>query len=432
MKLLIINVLLELALLNNLVSCTIVKQTTVTEAKHDYLVYKMRNKGDVANIKNSEGGYEDINFFCYDAVEPHIFKFWSSVYLHLDMERQDYQVYIGPNVTAVNSLYQQSEASWWYTQLPWRSTQFKIDPFQDACIGVKTAQSYSIELNIKNVNYIMVVLTVGAIMVFFWAPKLCRNHLIHYTTGIGFGILLSLLILTYLVQQRLKAKWMSWIGIFYSLSAYFMTVTWYNFKEYLTAQYFHWVVGYVVGAGILSAGFIYRFGTISDPRTMDIIQWIIQFVSLVTIVLSSYYQVASLSLALAIFLWASIPGAVKSRVRTQFKKTIFRPKVKLLSEEQYQAQRNEETRKALEELRNYCRSPDSKPWSTVTKLASPSRFAEFVEGSPHITEREVIDYSHWDSMETDDEEDRSDVTDDDGPGDSANRSLDSQSDNLIS
>jgi hypothetical protein len=425
MKLLIYNLLIA-CIFVPYVCCTIIKQTTVHEDNQDYLVYKMRSKGDVVNVKNVDGMYEDINFFCYDGVEPHIFKFWSSAFLQLDMDRQDYQVYIGPNVTAVNSLYQQSESSWWYTQLPWRSTQFKIDPFQDTCIGVKTAQNYSIELNIKNVNYIMVVLTVGAILVYFWAPKLCRNHLIHYTTGIGFGILLSLIILTYLVQQRVRAKWMSWIGIFYSLSAYFMTVTWYNFKEYLTDQYFHWVVGYVLVAGLLSAGFIYRFGTITNPRTMDMIQWVIQGVSLVMIVLSSYYQVASLSLALSIFLWSAIPGSIKSRVRTQFKKTLFRPKVKLLSEEEYQSQRNEETRKALEELRNYCRSPDSKPWLTVTKLTSPSRFAEFVEGSPHISEREVIDYSHWDSIETDDE-DRSDLTDD---GDNANRSLDSQSDHL--
>jgi len=408
-----------------LISCALVKQSSVNEEGQDYLVYRMNFKGDVVNIKN-EGEYEDINFFCYDGVEPHIFKFWSSAFLQLDLDKQSYQVYIGPNVTAVNNLYQQSESSWWYTQLPWRTTQFKIDPFQDTCIGVKTASNYTIELNIKNVNYMMVALTVAAILVYFWAPKLCRNQLIHYTSGIGFGICLSLIILTYIVQQRLKAKWVSWITLFYSLSAYFMTVTWYNFKEYLTEQYFHWVVGYVFVSGVLSAGFVYRFGTITNPKTMDIIQWAIQGVSLVVIVLSSYYQVASLSVALSIFLWSAIPVSIKSKVRTQFKKTLFRPKVKLLTEEEYQSSRNEETRKALEELRNYCRSPDSKPWLTVTKLASPSRFAEFVEGSPHITETEVMDYSHWDSIETDDEDESPALTDDDIS--SANRSLDSQSD----
>ena len=34
------------------------------------------------------------------------------------------------------------------------------------------------------------------------------------------------------------------------------------------------------------------------------------------------------------------------------------------------------------------------------------RFAEFMEGSPHITEDEVMEYSHWDAVETDDDDDR--------------------------
>ena len=29
-----------------------------------------------------------------------------------------------------------------------------------------------------------------------------------------------------------------------------------------------------------------------------------------------------------------------------------------------------------------------------------------MEGSPHITEDEVMEYSHWDAVETDDDDDR--------------------------
>jgi len=105
----------------------------------------------------------------------------------------------------------------------------------------------------------------------------------------------------------------------------------------------------------------------------------------------------------------------------------MRPKVKLLSEEEYIAQRNEETKKALEDLRAYCQSPESKPWKTVTRLSSPSRFAEFIQGSPHITENEIMEYSHWESIETDDEDSRSILTDDDD-GDIGDRSFDGQRD----
>ena len=52
-------------------------------------------------------------------------------------------------------------------------------------------------------------------------------------------------------------------------------------------------------------------------------------------------QPASVGLALLMILWSLIPATVKSRVRTYARKTLFRPKVKLLSEEEYQAQASE-------------------------------------------------------------------------------------------
>ena len=41
----------------------------------------------------------------------------------------------------------------------------------------------------------------------------------------------------------------------------------------------------------------------------------------------------------------------------------------------------------------------------------PLRFAEFIEGSPHLTEGEVMEYSHWE-YNTDDDEDSDLYTDD--------------------
>jgi len=49
----------------------------------------------------------------------------------------------------------------------------------------------------------------------------------------------------------------------------------------------------------------------------------------------------------------------------------FPPKVRLLTEEEYQTQGIEETRKALDELRRYCRSPDCNAWKTISRLSSP-------------------------------------------------------------
>lgn len=47
---------------------------------------------------------------------------------------------------------------------------------------------------------------------------------------------------------------------------------------------------------------------------------------------------------------------------------------RLLTEEEYREQGEEETRRALEELRRQCNSPEFSPWKMVSRLQSPQRW----------------------------------------------------------
>ena len=174
----------------------------------------------------------------------------------------------------------------------------------------------------------MVCFTVAGLVMFFMAPRLCRNTFFHYTTGVSLGLLMSIVILTYLLQRRFKQSLFSWVGLAYSLSVYLMTRTWFNIKEYLTEQYFHLVVGYVLVAGLLSFAAIYRMGPPSDHRTLNLITWSMQFVSLVMIYLSSYNQHASVACIILVITWAAIPARFKSGVNTVIRKRFFKPKVR--------------------------------------------------------------------------------------------------------
>merc|ERR1711909_159767 len=127
-----------------------------------------------------------------------------------------------------------------------------------------------------------------------------------------------------------------------------------------------------------------------------------------------------MGLSLALLTWSSIPASLKSGVNTQIRKKLWKPQVKLLSEDEYNTQAHDETRKALQQLKEYCRSPDSNPWETVSRLRSPGRFAEFIEGSPHLTEAEVMEYSHWDyNTDDDDDTDGDDILTNDEEADEA-------------
>ena len=215
----------------------------------------------------------------------------------------------------------------------------QISPFESACVGVQTKDGYTLSLQWRHVNYGMVCFTFAGLLMFFMAPRLCRNTFFHYTIGISVGLLMSVVILTYLLQRKVKQSVFSWVGLVYSLSVYLMTRTWFNIKEYLTEQYFHLVVGYVVLAGFLSFAAIYRMGPPSDQRTLNLITWSMQFVSLVMIYLSSYNQHASLALIILIVSWAAIPARLKAGVNTEIRKRFFKPKVTsiIISSDDYDA-----------------------------------------------------------------------------------------------
>ena len=51
-----------------------------------------------------------------------------------------------------------------------------------------------------------------------------------------------------------------------------------------------------------------------------------------------------------------------------------------MSEDEYLDQSRVETEKALRNLRDYCQSPKCSPWKLTSRLDSPTRFAEFVQG----------------------------------------------------
>lgn len=75
---------------------------------------------------------------------------------------------------------------------------------------------------------------------------------------------------------------------------------------------------------------------------------------------------------------------------------LFPPKTRLLTEEEYIQQASIETKKALEQLQGFCQSPRCNAWKTITQLKSPMRFSEFVEGSSHLTDQELMSYDYED------------------------------------
>jgi len=377
-------------------------------------VHWLRNRGEQVTAK------ADLAIFCTEGIVPSPQLFWASASLHLSLPGGKFTSFQGSNVSAVTNLYKAERESFakqaLSSILPWRSDTFRFSPFDTSCVGIATPDEMSMTLEFRHVNYYMVITTFLGLGLFYWAPILCRSTAIHYTTVISLGASFSLLLLAFLAQSRVRNNFgLGGLLFAYMGSLYGVTSGWYNLTSLLRDQG-HWVLGYVLLSGSTSAALLYRLGPPSHPRTLDLLQWTLQFIGLLLIVLSSHHPLFSTSLALAVLAWNIVPGWVKARASTQVRKNLWRPRVKLLTEEEYREQSNVETRKALEELRRFCQSPSSDPWKMVTKVRNPGRFAEFVDGSPHLTEEEVMSYSTWSS---DDEEDRRDQCTEDEESDNA-------------
>ncbi|XP_049827271.1 nuclear envelope integral membrane protein 1a isoform X2 [Schistocerca gregaria] len=106
---------------------------------------------------------------------------------------------------------------------------------------------------------------------------------------------------------------------------------------------------------------------------------------------STCYQEAAVALMLTVIMCYNFPSVWISKLQAAWKRR-FPPKLKLLSEEEYYEQGVRETKKALEELRGYCSSPECDTWKTVLKLKNPVRFAEFMKGDSHLSDDEMVQY----------------------------------------
>jgi len=359
-------------------------------------IYRLENKNEIKRFDGVD--YEELKIFCHHGQFLSLAGFWSATEMRLNIGSEYYNVYIANNVSMVQKMHKDHQATWFYSSLPWKAKTLKFSPFERTCAGVLTREEYSISLQIYRVNYWQVLMTIAGLMLFFYAPSLCRNVFFHYTTGVAAGVFLSLVLFSYLIQRKFNLG--RWALATYSLSVYFLTSLWYNVKTYLIQNHVY-VLGYLVASGAISFATCYRMGPVENPRTINLIQWTLQFFALLMVYLSSYHQVASLTIALGILLWSSIPDSLKTKAQAQYNNRVFKPKIRLLSEDEYLDQSRVETEKALINLRDYCQSPKCSPWKLTSRLDSPTRFSEFVQGSSHITQDEIMAYSQADFEDDD-------------------------------
>ncbi|KAK5924413.1 hypothetical protein CgunFtcFv8_001283 [Champsocephalus gunnari] len=292
-----------------------------------------------------------------------------------------------------------------------KKTCFKIDPADKTSFTVEALRKFDI--------YLFLVFLAGALL-FLFADSLSRSQVFFYSAGMSTGMIASLIIVFFILARFLPKKSPFYVLIVggWSFSLYAIQLVGRNLQTILRE---HWNValGYVTVVGFVTFAVCYRYGPLVDEKSMNILSWTLQLFGLLLVYLGIQIQQVAFAVIVAALiskhlehpLRLSVTACRRLRAAVRWKTEPRR----LLTGEEFQREAEEETRKALEDLRKNCSSPEFRSWRTVARLQSPKRFADFVEGSPHLVSNEVSvhaqEYGFGGSFfeeeffDTDDEED---------------------------
>ncbi|XP_067385784.1 nuclear envelope integral membrane protein 1 [Emydura macquarii macquarii] len=231
------------------------------------------------------------------------------------------------------------------------------------------------------------------LLLFFCGDLLSRSQLFYYSAGISIGMLASLLILIYMMSKVMPKKSPIYFILVggWSFSLYLIQLVFKNLRE-ICKSYWQYLLGYVLLVGFTSFAVCYRYGPLENERSVNLLTWTLQLLGL--LLLYSGIQIRPIALALVVIavctknLEYPIQWIYATYRRVQ-KATVKPSPPQLLTEEEYRLQGEVETRRALEELRGYCSSPEFSAWTVVSRIKSPKRFADFVGGASHLTPNEV-------------------------------------------
>ncbi|XP_075055510.1 nuclear envelope integral membrane protein 1 [Mixophyes fleayi] len=236
------------------------------------------------------------------------------------------------------------------------------------------------------------------LLLFFYGDVLSRSQLFYYCTGMSVGMVASMLIIMFMVSKLLPKKSPIYVLLVggWSFSLYIIQLVVKNFQGICT-EYWQYLLGYLCIVGFFSFAICYKYGPLENERSINLLNWGLQLSGLLLMYVGIQVRYVGLTIIVVAFCTKQIEYPVqwihhlyRTIVISKGKPTPPR----LLSEEEYRKQGEEETRKALEQLRDYCSSPDFQAWKVISRIQSPKRFAGFVEGSSHLTPNEISVHEH--------------------------------------
>ena len=143
-----------------------------------------------------------MNIYCYGGREKDLSLLLQSITLNINIDSDDFSCYFGHSPTEVENAYHTQKSLFSFNFLSRsKKTVVKLNPFNQTCIGIDTAEEYHVSLNLIRLDLVKLALLVGGIFVFFTAAKLSRNNAFFYLSGILLGNFASVLVLIWFISK---------------------------------------------------------------------------------------------------------------------------------------------------------------------------------------------------------------------------------------
>ncbi|KPP75112.1 transmembrane protein 194A-like, partial [Scleropages formosus] len=269
-------------------------------------------------------------------------------------------------------------------------TCFRVNPSDPETL-------YAVKVMRRIDIYLFLVFLAG-LLLFFFADTLSRSQVFYYSAGMSTGMIASLIILIFIIARLLPKRGPFYVLIVggWSFSFYLIQLVFRNLQLILK-DHWHYVLGYTAVVGFVSFAVCYRYGPLVEERSINILSWVLQLFGLLLVYSGIQVQQVAFAIIVASFCSKNLEYPVRlafsayNKLRPSWCRKV-EPR-RLLTEEEYQKQGEVETQRALEELREYCGSPEFNAWKIVSRIQSPKRFADFIEGSPHLMPNEVSSHA---------------------------------------
>ncbi|XP_075407557.1 nuclear envelope integral membrane protein 1 [Tenrec ecaudatus] len=352
----------------------------------------------VIMLQESKVYYSSDQQFCYkNVLVPKWYDVWTRIQIRINSSKL-VQVTQVENEEKLKELEQFSVWNFF--------ASFLKEKLNDTYVNVglySTKTCVHVELVEKDTNYSVVVIRrfdpklflvfLLGLMLFFCGDLLSRSQIFYYSTGMSVGIVASLLIIIFMLSKFMPRKSPIYILLAggWSFSLYLIQLVFKNLQD-IWRCYWQYLLSYIFTVGFMSFAVCYKYGPLENERSINLLTWALQLMGLS--LMYSGIQIPHIAFAIIVIALCTknLEYPIQWLYITYRKmcKAAEKPVLpRLLTEEEYRIQGEVETRKALQELQEYCRSPDCPAWKTVSRIQSPKRFADFVEGSYHLTPHEV-------------------------------------------